>query len=228
MNWKHFWNQRARLDNPLIQVARIRHGLVMDEQIMERIAERIKIQLNLTPLDDVLDVCCGNGYLSRLLTRYAKSVTGVDLAEDQINRARRFSENSKLIFYTADAASFNLERKFDKILLYFSFQYFDSYQTGKDVITNLIRHLKPGGVILLGDIPDQEKIHLYYTTPWLRLKNKIKTAFGKSDMGKFWNREELDQICHSLNVSGRYVTQEDWQPYADYRFDYLIVLQNEN
>ncbi|MEO6190558.1 MAG: class I SAM-dependent methyltransferase, partial [Saprospiraceae bacterium] len=130
--------------------------------------------------------------------------------------------NSNIEFLQADALEFELEKKYDKILLYFSFQYFDNNTLGKKVIKNLLQHAHPNAIILIGDIPDYSKIKLYYTNFRNLLKYYLRFYLGTSNMGKFWKKEELDSICKSLGIKGTYVQQESWQPYAKYRFDYLI------
>jgi hypothetical protein len=45
-------------------------------------------------------------------------------------------------------------------------------------------------------------------------------------MGKFWHPDELMKICNSLGVKSYVQEQEPWQPYAKYRFDLLIEVEN--
>lgn len=217
MNWKAFWN--ARVDG--LQVGRVLKGQAMSNDLMQRIASQIAFQLQLKPTDSLLDVCCGNGYVSKLLMPHVKEIYGVDFSENLIQEAQQLA-TLNMHFVLGDASQFTLTQKFDKVLLYFSFQYFESYSLGKLVLQNLLKHAKPGAIILIGDIPNQEQFFKYYDGPrkwWQWLKQELK---GENDMGKFWGKQELLNLCKELGVRGEVVAQESWQPYAHYRFDLLI------
>ncbi len=227
MNWKSFWNLKAENTSTLAQVARIKEGKTLEESLLTQIVFKIRSQLDLKTSDDVLDVCCGNGLITQQLSPYCKNMVGIDFSENQIESAKQFSSQPNIQYLTGDAATFQMDQKFDKIVLYFSFQYFESYELGKAVIKNLLSHLKKDGIILLGDIPDRKRINLYYLTLIKRLKYWIKFYLGHSDMGKFWSKTELDQICKELKVNGEFFNQEDWQPYSVYRFDYVVTFMRE-
>lgn len=59
----------------------------------------------------VLDVCCGTGYLARLLTRRHYRVTGFDLSPEMIAHARHHVPAAD--FHVADAAAFRHAPEFD-------------------------------------------------------------------------------------------------------------------
>jgi 2-polyprenyl-3-methyl-5-hydroxy-6-metoxy-1,4-benzoquinol methylase len=428
MDWKQFWETKARSGGPALQVGRVIGGVVLDDAWMTKIAARIAIQLDLQQEDNLLDVCCGNGALSRALLPYCHHMVGVDFSENLIEQAQSFepnnivnSTNTPLLISTknkafvarstteitktsatnkqetalgissknagdnneelntnntplnlqnnsknktqnpnisatnkqenelgissknagdnneelntnntplnlqnnsnnnthipnisatnkqenelgvssknagdnneelntnntplnlqndsnnnthipnisarnslenalgsdrkneemnlrqglvdvgvgakgerekatinyvcGDASNFEVAERFEKICLYFSFQYFESQDKGMEVIANLVKHAKPKARILLGDIPDQRKFFVYYNSPrkmssWLK-----QSVTGKNDMGKFWHPDELLKICNSLGVKAYVQEQESWQPYAKYRFDLLI------
>lgn len=221
MNWQHFWNKQALTEERAKQVGRVMAGKGLEPDMMLAIANRIREQLQLKETDSLLDVCCGNAYLSQLLLPYCKAIVGVDFSEKLIADAKKIGSD-KMVFYTGDARNFWLNQDFDKVMLYFSFQYFEEYESGKKVIENLLKHSKPGAKILIGDICDKRKFFSYYHSPtklifWFKQK-----LTGKNVMGKFWHPKELDKICKELGVKGKTISQESWQPYSHYRFDYLI------
>ncbi|MFY8190423.1 MAG: class I SAM-dependent methyltransferase [Bacteroidia bacterium] len=221
MNWKHFWDKQALASKGAKQVGRIMVGKELEPKLMLNIAQQISKQLQLKESDKLLDVCCGNAYLSHLLLPYCQSIVGVDFSEKLIAEAQKLGSN-RMDFFVGDARNFCLNQRFDKTLLYFSFQYFEDYKTGKEVIQTLWEHTQLGGKILIGDICDKRKFFSYYNSP-KKLWNWFKQKLNKrNDMGKFWHPNELLQICEELGIKGKVQAQQTWQPYAHYRFDFLI------
>lgn len=224
MNWKKFWNSKAGTDGDCNQVARIKNGISLTHQQIQQISDKIIEQLDIRPLDNVLDVCCGNGLISRNIAKVCCHLTGIDISDALIQLARQNAGAANINYMLGSADNFKLHKTFDKILLYFSFQYFDSYSKGFAVIRNLLKHAHPGTIILIGDIPDRRYLKKYYASNYSLVKYYVQFLLGRSNMGKFWSVEELDRICMRLHVKGLYINQEKWQPYSDYRFDYLIMV----
>ena len=227
MDWKKFWNEKGEQENPFAQVARIGGTLQQDEEIIDEIVEHIVKVLELKSDDVLLDVCCGNGLLTSKLAKYCKKVVGIDISDVLINHAK--NNFPEIEFICADVLELNASTickqhlSFDKINLYFSFQYFESFDKGKKVIENLLPFVKKDGKIFLGDIPDSIKFFEYYNTP-LRIIQLVKqTLQHKNTMGKFWSENELKLICEQLNIKGKKLTQPDYLPYANYRMDWLIT-----
>lgn len=226
MDWKKFWNEKGEQENPFAQVARIGGTLHQDEEIIDEIVEHIVKVLELKSDDVLLDVCCGNGLLTSKLAKYCKKVVGIDISDVLINHAK--NNFPEIEFICADVLELNASTickqhlSFDKINLYFSFQYFESFDNGKKVIENLLPFVKKEGKIFLGDIPDSIKFFEYYNTP-LRLIQLVKqTLQNKNNMGKFWSENELKLICEQLKINGKKLTQPEQLPYSHYRMDWLI------
>jgi len=222
MNWKDFWNKKAQSENPNLQVGRIKANNEIGDQHLELITASIIDLLRIKASDELLDVCCGNGLLTEMLAPYCKSIVGIDFSDSLIHNAYHNKKANNTSYFLADARNFSLERKFDKIYLYFSFQYFESNKIGENVIRQMLEHLKPGGKILIGDIPNEEKWAVYYDTFEKKMRYIKHKIFGRNDMGKFWSKTELDRISHKLNCKGRKISQSSLLPYFLYRFDYLI------
>jgi 2-polyprenyl-3-methyl-5-hydroxy-6-metoxy-1,4-benzoquinol methylase len=221
LNWKNFWDKKATHLDENQQVARIINGAPFSEELLDKISIKISDQLELSQEDTLLDICCGNGLLTHRLLSKVKETVGVDFSSKLIAEAQAKSSDN-IRFINGDAQSFSLDEKFSKVLIYFSFQYFEDYSSGMQVIKNALLHSRPNTKILIGDIPDKTRMFHYYNTP-KRLWQLIKqTMLGKNDMGKFWSPKELESICKKLGVKGVAIAQEEWQPYSHYRFDFLI------
>ena len=100
----------------------------------------------------ILDMGCGNGWLSNLLFKAGQKVIGLDQNRYELRQAARvFPPNSNLIFLEMDifSAPFN-DGHFDVIVLASALQYF---QDVPRLISVLSSYLKPEGEIHILDTP---------------------------------------------------------------------------
>lgn len=100
----------------------------------------------------ILDLGCGNGWLSNLLSQSGHFVTGTDVNRFELRQASRvFSTNPRLSFVEAEADFLPFKAKtFDLILLASVIQYFEDLPA---LLRLLSSHLKPRGEIHLMDSP---------------------------------------------------------------------------
>ncbi|MDX2250119.1 MAG: methyltransferase domain-containing protein [Bacteroidia bacterium] len=225
INWQTYWDKIARSsEDPHAQVARIQGKTPLTEKQLRRIALHIVGQLDLRPHYTLLDVCCGNGTLTRLLAEKCSTTTGVDISPEQIRRAKTHSKALSITYQVADATQLtsHVEGTFDRINLYFSFQYLDSYSKGRAAIREMAKLLKPGGKIFIGDVPDAAKLPVFYPSLIARIRYKISHLLGRHPMGKFWKEAEIQKICREVGLSCVTLAQPGDLPYAVYRVDYVI------
>ena len=97
----------------------------------------------------VLDLACGTGTVSRLLATQGYSLTGVDLSESMLERARREAAQERLAidFIRQDAADLNLgDLRFDAVIsLFDSLNYILEPTRLASAFAHVHRHLNPGG-----------------------------------------------------------------------------------
>lgn len=218
MNWETFWDAQALSESRSEQVGRFRAG---DEQAFnQRIAQHIADKLGLQPNERLLDVCCGNGELSALLAKKCREVVGSDLSARLLEVAQKTHPLPNLQFVKANSLHLGaLNQKFDKIVLYFSFQYFERFEEGKQVIQELNTLLLPGGKLFIGDTPDARKWWVYYNTPIKVLRHFYQRSKGTESMGRFWHPNEFKRIAKAVGLELKILEVPTDLPYADYRFD---------
>lgn len=99
----------------------------------------------------VLDVCCGTGSVAELLHENGYRVTGFDLSEPMIERARAkaLERGFGIDYHVLDAAELRLNRTFDAAVSYFdSLNYIVQPDRLAQAIARVGEHLEPGGVFL--------------------------------------------------------------------------------
>lgn len=223
MNWEDFWNRQADATDAGTQVGRMNTGDQPQEALLERIAAHIGSSLDLQPTDHLLDVCCGNGTLSRLLAPQAHSCLGVDLSEKLVAAAKAIESPENLYFSRANALQLSgLGRSFQKINLYFSFQYFEDFETGLRVLSEMNALLEPGGRLFIGDTPDARRWSAYYNNPLKKLRYYYQKIRGTEPMGKFWHPQEFERMAEWLGLQVEIRAEPTDLPYAWYRFDAIF------
>ncbi|MEO7523422.1 MAG: methyltransferase domain-containing protein, partial [Ferruginibacter sp.] len=120
---------------------------------------KTKLEKNYQPFHDllplqgkILDIGCGNGFLCYMLNFMApgRQVTGMDYDEEKIETANNcFSRNSNINFEVADIAKLEIAN-YDAIIMADVLHYLQPKEQ-REVIEKCIRHLNPGGRIIIRD-----------------------------------------------------------------------------
>lgn len=93
----------------------------------------------------VLEAGCGGGQHTSFISPYAKSVVAVDLNTTSIAQ-RRNALSANVAFVEADVATMFLEQLFDVVLSIGVVHHTDDPDRS---VGNLIKHVKPGGLLIL-------------------------------------------------------------------------------
>jgi len=104
--------------------------------------------LELTPGSRILDLACGAGRYSRLLSAAGIAVTGLDYSRDLIAAAAAAVPDAR--FLRGDMRRLPLSGGFDAVVMFFtSFGYFETDGEHAGVLAEVARVLAPGGRYLL-------------------------------------------------------------------------------
>ena len=111
------------------------------------------------PLDqaDALDVACGAGVVAMALVDHVRHVTGVDLTPAVLEKAEASAKergvtNAKFLLGDATALPFP-DRSFDLVTCTYAFHHFDQPE---QVVTEVVRVLRPGGAFCALDVTTPE------------------------------------------------------------------------
>lgn len=236
--WNNWVSKSA---DPFVAVGR-NHS----EEQLSLIIDDICMKLQISNQNNLLDVGCGTGVLVRQLKTKVKSIKGVDFSEKMIEVARRDSIGVDYFVSRSDDLPFE-DNKFDRILCYSVFHYFDDYHHAFKTIDELIRCCSSGGLILVGDIPSRQHFDRifplsYKIKRWIWLlskglsgtnrnnneKKKWHEAFwiGKPSTWQFYNLETLKKYADQKGCIAKILEQSPNHQWGDdaykYRFDLLI------
>lgn len=119
---------------------------------------------------EVLECGCGGGQHTDFMARYAKSVTAADLNTIDIAKQRN-RHHSNIIFREADIAEMDLKKQYD-IVISIGVVHHTDYP--EKTVENLIRHVKPGGLLLLWVYSEEGNL------PMKKIVEPLRKAFLRS------------------------------------------------
>lgn len=127
----------------------------------------------LLPGKRALDIACGEGRNSIFLARRGFSVTGVDISEEGIAKARRWAaeEGLEIGFVRADLEGYEFIGKYD-LILNFNFLL-------RDLIPKEVAALNPGGVIVFDTILDTPDLVGHHKKEFLLQPGELRAIFER-------------------------------------------------
>jgi len=136
----------------------------------------------------ILDAGCGTGRLAVELARRGRSVVGVDNDVDMLDRARARSEHVSWVL--ADLATMELPAAFDLVVMAGDVLHYVRPGDESMVVSNLARHLKPGGHLVSG-ASLAEPVQLTHYDNWCR-------AAGLAAVERYasWSQAPYDRPGH--------------------------------
>ncbi|MCZ2721219.1 class I SAM-dependent methyltransferase [Marinomonas sp. 15G1-11] len=208
------WDEIARVNRDF----KAQVGRPFDDVLWQALSIDVEQKLMLSAhANSILDVGCGNGLLlSKLLSKCAH-YAGIDYSEAMIGEAKKLLPAGT--FYQSQASQLPFDdNEFERVLSYSIFHYFPSYQYALDVIKEMIRVCKPGGVILIGDILDNRFEQDIKSNSNLEYEKTIPLIHRYSQW-RFFSFEQLkSDLQHHVNKV-EILTQPAHFPLSQYRKD---------
>lgn len=187
----------------------------------EFIDEIKKFTLQLKKDSTILDLGCGNGYITNYLCSLGLNAIGIDFSSKMISIAKkRFPKLNFLLEDFANIESHFEENSVDGLISIYSL-YFVPKEQLDEVLKSLSKVLKKGGKFLL--ITEKGDGEDYITTPLMSengVENKLYVNYYKKD--------KLEEILISNNFSIDYIKQKyaaDEKEISDVR--YIVLATNK-
>jgi cyclopropane fatty-acyl-phospholipid synthase-like methyltransferase len=223
--WKSFWLAHAKEhqdSEPQIQVLRTLNKQSVEPNVFDDIVNSIVTILKPDSTKDLLDLCCGNGLITRELFNQFRIVTAVDLSEEFISQISE-GETDGITAFAADARTVKFsEDSFDRILLYAGLQYFSESET-VDLFIRLRSWICEGGLVLIGDIPDATRRWNFFNSPERESAYFESLRGGTPIVGNWFEPDWLVGLSKHANFKSAEVTlQPSFFPYQHYRFDLVL------
>lgn len=227
--WQEYWNVFP-LDNVgdlQRQVGRTRNKKTVTSELWDRTLGFVWENMEITPVSQVLELCCGNGMLTLPLARRVKSVTAIDYSVplmDALAKQLDVESIGNVTTITGDVNKMDIpEEKFSHVLMYFAIQHFSE----KDAIIlfeRVIKTLKRGGRFYIGDIPDRAKLWEFANTDDYASMYFNSVKSGVPAIGSWFLHDDLLKLSKWAGFSNaEIITQPEYQINSRYRFDLLAI-----
>ncbi len=224
--WIDFWADYSVSSKGKDEQARVLRTLnkkSISSEKWEFALQHIKDSLEINAEDSVLDLCCGNGLITKYIAPSCASVTAVDILQDLLHDIDTVQySNVKTICSDIRKLHFK-EEQFSKIFLYSSLQYLTHSET-VSLFENIYRWLKKDGIAFIGDIPDMGKL-------WVFFNNKERESIyfqsvkeQKEIIGTWFNKEWLLKLAVFAQFKeGTIIEQDPEMIYSFFRYDMKLV-----
>ncbi len=226
--WKDFWTCfPAKFSDTdfLRQVGKTHRGKPIDNAQMNLLLTHLCNNVRPDKNDVILDVCCGNGLLTSLMSNTCRHIVGVDFSPSLISVARKYNDAVNISYHRNDAMMIDENvlfesEPFNKVYMYEALQHFDEDQFSGllSAITNL--SIRPVHMYL-ASILDKERIDKFYNTDELKAQYEREKG-ERLLLGTWWDKEYMCDICTVHNLTCKFIDQPDELYTAHYRFDVLI------
>lgn len=125
---------------------------VFNETTIEHL-HRYAIALELAPGKKILDIASGEGYGANLLASRASEVTGVDIDDPTIEKAKKKYRKANLTFKTGSVEEIPAtDGQFDMVVSFETLEHTDEHEK---MMQEIKRVMAPGGVLLIST-PDKK------------------------------------------------------------------------
>lgn len=209
-------------DDFLGQTRRTVNGVPVSDEQIQMILNAISSALDIQKTDELLDIACGNGALSRFLFDSCSGYLGVDLSEYLISVAKknfealpnyRFSEQGAVQYVRTEPHP----ESYSKVLCYGSFQYFPAADA-IEVLRTLHQKFSDVQAVFIGNLPDRERAAEFYKRP----PDTEELADCYSQMGIWRSRSEFAELVENCGWTVKFLSMPAGFHAAHYRYDVLL------
>ncbi|MDY3548981.1 class I SAM-dependent methyltransferase [Riemerella anatipestifer] len=169
-----------------------------------------KIKHNISKNDTILDLGCGIGTTTNILSKYGKEVIGVDFAEKNIEKC---VSKKNIKYICDDICTVSLNVKFDFLCLFDVLEHIKVAERIK-LFKNIIKHsYKHSKIMIL--IPY-----------WHYLDHKRKIGHKLQIIDNSIHIDEINSICRKLNLE--IVKYEILSLFHNYDYSYIEIINVKN
>ncbi|WP_158545822.1 class I SAM-dependent methyltransferase [Thalassococcus profundi] len=205
------------------QVGHTHQGQPIGPAQFEAMLAALLAQLDPAPRSTLLELCCGNGVVTRALAGHFAHTVAMDFSAEMIRVAKAECAAPNLDYRVADAKRLpdDLGGGFDRVLMNAALQHFSKAEF-RDLLVRLKTMTAPGARLLFAFVPDAARRDAFdrRLNPGLRLR--LRRLLGRDLVTHWYGADEVRAICADLGLSARFTDADPAIAGAWYRHDILI------
>ena len=157
---------------------------------------------------NLLDLGCGTGSYSKLMTELKLKVTGVDASKEMLKIAKsKYKKNKNLIFKELNILNMNLKKKYDVVSALFHIL---SYQiTDKNInkfFKNSEKHLNTNGILIFDFWYKKGVFNLQQPLRVREVENKYFKV-RRITNSKWFKKKDIINDIHNMTVYNKKIVQ---------------------
>lgn len=206
------------------QVKRTINGKPITQEQIDLIVQLISDGLQIEHNDQLLDLCCGNGALTVLISKNSAACVGVDMSETLINIANKnFAKAGKLSFELSDVCQYVRRQptpnQFTKALCFGSFQYLP-HDVAKELLNSLRTRFANIQKFFIGELPNKDCSDAFFKD-----KNYPPADLDShaTPIGIWRSPDEMIQLAKSTGWNADIRLKPSRYYAAHYRYDVLLT-----
>jgi cyclopropane fatty-acyl-phospholipid synthase-like methyltransferase len=224
--WKTFWLSQAKESQDTEQQAQVLRTLnkqPIAPDVFAAIVDSIVTILEPRSDNDLLDLCCGNGVITRELSGRVKTITAVDLSKEFVSQLDK-GVAGNITAFVGDARTIEFsEKSFDRILCYAGIQYLSESET-VDLFVRMRKWVRDGGLVVLGDIPDAARRWNFFNSPERESLYFDALRVGEPIVGYWFELGWIERLAHHAGFLSAVAHMQPLSlPYQHYRFDLVLT-----
>lgn len=218
--WKDFWRNYRNIEfvaekDLFFQVGKTINGEPISNEMFQWMVQDIVDALQLRNDDGFMEMCCGNGLLTKPLSHFVKEVFAFDFTSHLIDTAKKMNANDNVIYQVGDAkedffANFQGIEIPKKYLMNDSLGYFTPIDL-EEIFARLIAKSDSFDFYITGIPNDELKWNFYNTDERKAIYQECVQSgdITNKGMGKWWKYEELLVISEKFQMEFKLVHQPE-------------------
>ncbi len=228
-DWTKYWATlpvSVGRDQYLEQVGKVFQGKTLSDEAFNWMIDQICERLDLQENDVLLDLCCGNGVITKRLADRVARVVGVDYSQPLIDIAWSDHAAPNVSYVRMPAQDTSRESLgspdgFSKVLMYEALQHFP-VRDFSNLLNTIVGVTRPGFRLLFGSVPDRARRWAFFNTPKRRMHFYVRKLLRNDAIGSWWDRQFMTDRCDELDLVCEFHEQDPVLHTAHYRFDVTI------
>jgi len=236
-DWAKFFEEypeRFGEEELLKQVGKTVGGIPITEEQFRVLIESVREHLEIKGGDRVLDLCCGNGLITKELAKECTFVMGMDFSAPLIEVAKKYNSCENVEYMHMDVRRIEellspYSKYFNKVLCYEALAFFDM-RSFDEMLKNILLLSTEDPVIVFGSVLDRERLWDFFNTFRRKILYlvQIRVLGREVGLGRWWKRREIEKICKKHNLQSEIFYQCDILHTSHYRFDVKISRRPAN